>query len=91
MLFRIFAPSKRIKLYKLDKDMNKFTTIAMIASLVVADLVLSGTNILLGLALIGGGLGTAMLMDEASRKPRHTTSITKAARQQATRQQTQLI
>lgn len=76
--------------------MNKFTTIAMIASLVVADLTLSGMNVILGLILIGSGLAVAMLMDEASKKPRHTTSITEAARRQqahleANRQQTQLI
>lgn len=64
--------------------MKKFAVLAVIAAMVVANFILSGMNVWLGLALAGTALTVAAVGDAASEKksPRRTVSMNKAARQQ---------
>lgn len=61
--------------------MKKFVIVAVIAAMVVADLVLSGMNVVLGVILILAALGSCAVIDYCNSRESHTTSITRAARQ----------
>lgn len=64
--------------------MKKFAVLALIAAIVVANLILSGMNIWLGLTLSGTALAIAAIGDAASEKKssKRSVSMSKAARQQ---------
>ena len=68
--------------------MKKYAILLVIAIIIVSDLMLSGLNVLVGLVIIGASLVAAHLLDNASRQPKRTTSITRAAREHSMRQRT---
>ena len=60
--------------------MKKIALALVIASMVVAELILSGVNVVAGLVIIGVILLAAALMDYLGSERKRTTSITHAAR-----------
>ncbi len=86
--FYLCSVKPKISNLKNNSIMKKLAIILVIAAMVVLDLILSGMNVILGLLLIVGAGIFAYVMDQSSRQPRKTTSITRAARRSREQQKT---